>query len=106
MSSAAKCPRLTVDFLTGRAARFDGGFLGRANHDSVLVGARTEARWRPHEQVKGQDALFRSRLDQNIDVRRDLVRMTHSGLLPLIGQVHHRAQRARSTEFLESIVNT
>src|SRR4030081_2957046 len=36
---------------------------------------QTEAGMRPREQSRGQDDLFRSRLDQIIDMKRPLVRL-------------------------------
>ena len=36
---------------------------------------QTEAGMRPREQSRGQDDLFRSRLDQIIDMKRPLIRL-------------------------------
>ena len=41
---------------------------------------------RPREQSKGQDDLFRSRLDQIIDMKHELVRLAGQVNWPLLGQ--------------------
>ena len=60
-----------MDFLANR----DAGFPVAANHDSVLAAHRTEASDAATRAVEGQDDLFRSRLDQIIDMKHELVRL-------------------------------
>ena len=65
---------------------------------------QTEAGMRPREQSRGQDDLFRSRLDQIIDMKRPLVRLgglidwqligRKLGVCTRMAQVSRRCQRA------------
>jgi transposase, IS5 family len=50
------------------------------------LNALMEASMRPREQSKGQDDLFRSRLDQIIDMRHELVRIAALIAWPLLDQ--------------------